>query len=287
MKHSNDSLNDYKRRVDAKLAENMQAMGSHTLLHKACQYALASEGKRLRPAIVFMVGDALGHNVDLTHAALAIEFFHTASLAADDLPCMDDDDERRNRPSLHKAYNEATALLVSYALIASGYGNIAKNAQEIKKAKLPFSEKSDQICVLALENAAFNTGLNGATGGQFLDLFPPDLSLKTVKEVIHKKTGSLFEIAFIFGWLFGGGDLSVLPDVKKAAAHFGLAFQIADDLGDAAQDAANESKINVATLFGKEAAEKMYLQEVENYLKLLKKLKIHSDPLRLILSNKC
>lgn len=274
------SLKPYKKRIEAKLAESIDSFGSKTVLRDACEYALMNEGKRFRPALVYIIADSLGHPIDVSQSALAIEFFHTASLIADDLPCMDDDDERRNRPSLHKAYNEATALLASYGLIAAGYECLAKNAEIIKNSNVSFSKDSDRICVLALENATFNTGLFGATGGQFLDVFPPDLSVATMRDVIHKKTVSLFEISFVFGWLFGGGKIDLLDNVKQAASHFGMAFQIADDIGDMAQDLKNGRQVNMANVCGKEAALEMFREEMLGFNRQLKILKLETSPLK-------
>jgi len=276
-------LYPYKNCIEHEIKANISSFGSKTKLRDACEYALMNGGKRFRPALVLIVAEALGHNVDVKNAALAVEFFHTASLIADDLPCMDNDDERRNQPSAHKAYGETTALLASYALIAAGYECLAKNAAIIKKASLPFSIKSDYLCVLALENATYNTGLCGATGGQFLDIFPPELSINTLRDIIHKKTVSLFEISFVFGWLFGGGEVALLNKVKEAASHFGMAFQIADDLEDLAQDAKNGRKVNMAAVCGEKAAVDMFHEEIRQLKHTLKELHLNSVSLETII----
>src|SRR5947209_4745416 len=103
-------LNPYKERFEPHLTKAILSFGDKNNLRDACEYALSSGGKRFRPALVYMMGDALGGSKDIDGAALATEFFHTASLIADDLPCMDDDDMRRGRPTVHKMYGEATAL---------------------------------------------------------------------------------------------------------------------------------------------------------------------------------
>lgn len=275
-----DLLTGYQQRIDFSIQQHFALICNKNKLHEACEYALTNGGKRFRPVLTLMIAEALNPKADVSQAALTVEFFHTASLVADDLPCMDDDDERRQKPSVHKVYGEAMSLLVSYALIAEGYSGIAANGLMIKEAKLDHSFQSDYLVTLALENATFNTGLSGATGGQFLDIFPPDLSLSTLRSVIHKKTTSLFEIACVFGWLFGGGKIDQLPLVKKAASHFGMAFQIADDLGDVKQDALNERKVNMAAVFGMEAAQTMFHEEMAGYLKTLKDLHIDTEPLR-------
>lgn len=268
------ALKHYKSIIEKKIIENMPAFGPKTQLRDACEYVLTNDGKRFRPALVYMTAEAVGHGADVTQAALAVEYCHTASLVADDLPCMDDDDLRRNKPSAHKAFGEDVALLVSYALIAASYGCLEKNGQSIKESKLPFASRADSICVMALQNASFNTGLLGATGGQFLDLYPPDLSINTLRDILHKKTVSLFEISFVFGWLYGGGDPNKLSEVKKVASHFGMAFQIADDIDDLDQDIKNGRKVNMASVFGLDEAKKMVKSELEGFYSTLKELKI-------------
>jgi geranylgeranyl diphosphate synthase type II len=272
-------LQNYQNIIEEKIKQSIPHLDGNGKLSEACEYVLLNGGKRFRPALVFMLAEALGSTADVSSAALAIEYFHTASLIADDLPCMDDDDERRNKPSVHRVYGEATALLASYALIAAGYGAIASCVSTLQKAQQSFVDDANLLGVLALENAAYNTGLRGATGGQFLDIFPPDLSLATLREVIHKKTVSLFEISFVFGWLFGGGPPETLPAVKQAASHFGMAFQISDDLGDVEQDAENGRQINVAGVFGKAAARQIFHEEIKGYRKMLKTLDLESHEL--------
>lgn len=270
-------LQPYQVLIENQMINYVEALKPENGLKDACKYALLNGGKRFRPSLVIMIAKGLGYGANVLPAALGVEFFHTASLIADDLPCMDDDDERRNKPTLHKVYGESIALLSTYALIAAGYECLAKNAGVIKQSGLPFSDKGDQICVLALENASYNTGIFGATGGQLMDIEPPDLSLITIKETLRKKTVTLFEISFVFGWLFGGGDMSCLPLVKQGADHFGLAFQIADDIGDMEQDLANKRLINLANVCGKERAQQMFHEEITHFLQVLKKLNLQSE----------
>lgn len=267
----------YQQKIEAEIKANIATLGGKSKLRDACEYALMNGGKRFRPIIVMMMAKALGNQVDVSQAALAVEYFHTASLVADDLPCMDDDLERRNKPTTHKVFGEATALLVSYALIAAGYELIASNAELIRNSSKPFAIYGDRICVLALQNATHNTGIHGASGGQYLDLYPPDFSIAMLKEVIHKKTVTLFEISFVFGWLFGGGDISKLHLVKQAASHFGMAFQIVDDLGDIFQDLNNKRMVNMAICYGKENAFQMFQEEIQGFFKTVQELGVESQ----------
>lgn len=263
------------------LSSFIEKMGKKTVLRDACEYALESGGKRLRPLLVLMIADALGRNCNVMPSAIGVECFHTASLIADDLPCMDNDDSRRGKPSLHKVFGESTALLTSYTLIASGYGSIYENAHLMHQNER-FRDSSDQRAVLCLEGATRCAGLRGATQGQFLDLSPPDRTLSTVLDVIVKKTATLFEIAFLFGFLFGGGDLSLVPSLQKCAGHLGIAFQIADDLEDAEQDSFHEKSLNIRHVLGQDGAFSLFLQETELFKESLIRLNLWSKPFQLL-----
>src|SRR3989344_7419672 len=128
------TIGAYRKRVEEDLRHSIEKLGEKNGLRDACEYALTNGGKRLRPIFVLMIADAIGEGLDAMPAALGVEFFHTASLIADDLPCMDDDDTRRSRPSLHKAFGESVAILASYTLIAAGYGAIYENGRKIGRA---------------------------------------------------------------------------------------------------------------------------------------------------------
>ncbi|QZA59453.1 polyprenyl synthetase family protein [Candidatus Rhabdochlamydia porcellionis] len=270
--NSPSSFSSHLEKVDEKIIQSLFDFGEKTKLRDACEYALMSGGKRFRPLIVILVAEALNNHLDVSDAALAVEFFHTASLIVDDLPCMDDDDQRRDKPSTHKIYGESTALLASYSLMTAGFGKIHKNAEVIKKSFPPFSALSDVICTLALSIATQCSGILGATGGQFFDLFPPDNSLETAQRIISQKTGALFEISFAFGWLFGGGDMKQLKLVKKLAHHFGFAFQIADDLHDIKQDEQENLKLSIVHMLGPEKALEYFQNELFRCCEYLKKL---------------
>lgn len=273
-------LAPYQKELNTKLSSAISLLGPVTPLREACEYALKNGGKRFRPILVLLIAKALNSVSDVSQAALAVEFFHTASLVADDLPCMDDDAIRRDHPALHKVYGEATALLVSYALIAAGYEFLAKNAETLRRSNAPYRVNSDRICVLALENSTYNTGLLGATGGQFLDINPPDMKIDNLKEIIRMKTVSLFETSFVLGWLYGGGDLDKLELVKRAAYHFGMAFQIADDFGDVEQDARNGRPVNLVAACGFENAQALFQDELRDFMLVMDKLNLDIPELR-------
>ncbi len=273
---SGDRFFHFRKLIEQEIIGCISKFGDKTKLRDACEYALTNGGKRFRPLIVFMVAEALGNGLEVNNAALAVEFFHTASLIADDLPCMDNDSERRDKPTLHKVYGETIALLASYALITAAFEGIHQNAAVMRNLGHSFSSRADRACCLALECATHCAGILGATGGQFLDIFPPNPSLEMVKNVIYKKTVTLFEVSFVFGWLFGGGDLDKLEKVKKTAYHLGMAFQIADDLGDIVQDENKQREISMARVLGKEKAVAMFKEEMSSFEKSLKELQIYT-----------
>jgi geranylgeranyl diphosphate synthase type II len=266
----------HKDRIEQEIAKSIGGFGEKSKLRDAVEYALTSAGKRFRPLVVLLIADALGHGLNVYDAALSVEFFHTASLIADDLPCMDNEEERRGKPTVHKVFGETIALLSSYALITAAFEKIHKNALIMKEAEAPFSSYSDQASMIALESAARCAGILGATGGQFLDLFPPNYNLETVKQVIYKKTVTLFEVAFVFGWVFGGGDLSNIELLKKAAYHLGMAFQIADDINDMLSDEKKQNEMNIARLIGKERALLVFEEEMAKLKEKLIALKLNT-----------
>ncbi|MGK5594535.1 MAG: polyprenyl synthetase family protein [Parachlamydiaceae bacterium] len=267
----------YKNIIEKEIHLALPRFGRKTALYEACEYVLTSDGKRFRPAIVMMVANALSSKHSVVEAALAVEFFHTASLIADDLPCMDNEEKRRDRETVHLKYGEASALLTSYALIAAGYECLARNTRHLQEQAHPLAEK---IGILALENATFNTGVHGATGGQFLDLFPPEITKEILLETTHKKTVSLFEIALVLGWLFAGGQLSKLSLVKKAAYHYGMAFQIADDIDDYENDSQEKRQMNAVHFLGHNKTSELFHEEINQYYHLLKELEVDTVELK-------
>lgn len=250
---------------ETELVKGLSFLGKKTPLSQACEYALQGGGKRVRPLIVILIQEAL-QKKRIPEAALSVEFFHTASLIADDLPCMDNDDFRRNNPSLHLAVGETTALLASYALISSAYEMIERAASQL----------NPEAGMVALKLASRCAGISGATGGQYADLFEKGRDWETIEWIINQKTGTLFEVAFAFGWIFGGGALDRLDEIKKLAYHFGMAFQIGDDLLDFKEDSKHKNPINTALCLGKEEALKRCLREIERFKEGLKALNLET-----------
>lgn len=262
-------MNRYKLRVE----DALKAQTKGSPLSKACSYSLLSGGKRLRPILTLITAEAIG-DLDVMPAAMGVEFFHTSSLIADDLPCMDNDSMRRGKAASHVKFDEATAILASYSLIASGYGSIYQNAQVMRKNE-KFSKEADKRAMICLDTAT--RCAENATEGQYFDLYPKELGLEVVRDVIYKKTVTLFEVSLLFGWLFGGGEMALIPQIKKCAYHLGIAFQVADDLDDDVQDKTHAG-VNVASILGRERALELFEREMGSLKGELKELRLWTQP---------
>jgi len=231
-------------------------------LRDACEYALLNGGKRVRPIVVSLVAKALGLEKPPLDACLCVEFFHTSSLIVDDLPCMDNDDYRREKLSTHKVFGESVAVLASYSLLTQAF-------EIIQKSMIQFTKEVGHIL---LSCATRGSGLLGATGGQFRDLFPMGKDLSHLRQVMKMKTVTLFELSFLFGFLCGGGNISQIEEIKKASYHFGMAFQIADDLEDRKEDGALKKALNIVEYLGKEKAYTLLEKEILSFKKKMKEL---------------
>lgn len=197
-------------------------------LMEAVRYSLLDGGKRLRPALVLGAAELIGgESAEALPAACAVEMIHTYSLIHDDLPCMDDDDVRRGKPSLHKAFDEATAVLAGDALQAMAFELLA--------------DAGDPGLVAELARAA---GPLGMVGGQQLDLEAEGqaLELDPLRDLHHMKTGALIRVSVRLGGRIAGADSGQLDALTKYGECLGLAFQIADDVLDVSGDAATLGK---------------------------------------------
>lgn len=261
----------YKKRFDTCAPRILDSLGEDSTVRQAISYAMLSGGKRLRPAIVWMVAEALHTSQSVDLAAMAVECFHVSSLITDDLPCMDNSDLRRGVATTHKAFSEATAILASFALTSGGF-------ELITKIPLPPSRQGE-VLHAAFSKASRAIGLHGLIGGQMIDLNPTKFDVETINTIIDRKTAALFELCFVFGWLFGGGVVDKLDDLQRLATHFGRAFQIMDDLDDLEEDRTAGKKINYALLFGAEEARIQVREHVEGFCSLANTLGLGESPL--------
>ena len=199
------------------------------VLFDSMRYSLLAGGKRLRPVFVFdfcrMAG---GCWPDATPFAAAVEMIHTYSLIHDDLPSMDNDDLRRGRPTNHKVYGEAMAILAGDAMLTSAFGHIA-NADSI-----PDSAKLRAVSYLS--RCAGETGM---VGGQVLDIMAEqrECTETEILNIQNRKTGALIKAACVLGVLAANGTAEQEFAAMEFADHLGLAFQIRDDMLDVIGDA--------------------------------------------------
>ena len=202
-----------------------------TLLHSAMRYATLNGGKRLRACLVYATGTALGVALEeLDAPACAVELLHTYSLVHDDLPAMDNDDLRRGKPTCHKAYDEATALLVGDALQTLAFESLAT-------AETPGTNAAQRLSMI--QTLARAAGSHGMAGGQAIDLASVGLtlSLTQLADMHVRKTGALIQAAVALGALAHAHIAPVLlKDLDRYARHLGLAFQITDDILDVEGD---------------------------------------------------
>jgi farnesyl diphosphate synthase len=204
-------------------------------LHAAMRYALLGGGKRVRPLLVRAAGELFDADADtVARAACALEMIHVYSLVHDDMPCMDDDALRRGKPTVHIAYDEATALLVGDALQSQAFMLLAEGAA------IPPARQMAMLPVLAQAS-----GSAGMCGGQAIDLDSVGLalSLQQLEQMHQLKTGALLRAAVVLGAL-AGKDLTPeeMTALNAYARAVGLAFQVVDDVLDATADSATLGK---------------------------------------------
>ncbi len=213
-------------------------------LHEAMRYAVLDGGKRVRPLLVFAAGDLFDADAaTLARAAAAVEMVHAYSLVHDDMPCMDDDELRRGKPTVHVKYDEATALLVGDALQSQAFLVLSEGGRHEDAART----------VAMLRLLAYASGSVGMCGGQAIDLASVglDLSLRELEQMHRLKTGALLRASVLLGALAGktlGQDETAALDAYASAV--GLAFQVVDDVLDATADSATLGKTA-----GKDAAD--------------------------------
>lgn len=197
-------------------------------LHQAMRYSVLASGKRFRPILVYAAGKALELEKQvLDPPAAAIELIHAYSLIHDDLPAMDDDDLRRGRPTCHRAFDEATAILAGDALQALAF--------EVLARELPVSESSSMLVVKTIAAACGSTGM---AGGQALDLAAVglDIDAEALKTMHRLKTGALIKASVTVPCIIAGSNENTLAHMSSYGECIGLAFQVHDDILDITGD---------------------------------------------------
>jgi geranylgeranyl diphosphate synthase, type II len=237
----------------------------------AMRYSVSAGGKRLRPILCLASAEAVGGDWrQAMPAACAIEFIHTYSLIHDDLPAMDNDTLRRGQPALHVIAGEAMAILAGDGLLTEAFALIAREPRE---ADASLAARKVRV----IEIVAAGAGAAGMVGGQAIDLacvtpddagvMPPPLDAETLRAMHARKTGALIRASASAGAVMGGGSDAQIDAIDRAAAEFGLAFQIIDDvldiegasadLGKTAGKDAAAGKPTYPALYGLEASKRM------------------------------
>lgn len=277
-----DVAAEIDRRFDRLLAVPDDARAA---LYEAMRHASIGGGKRMRPLLVFAVADLFGVDKECAgRAATAIEAIHIYSLIHDDLPAMDDDDMRRGKPTVHKAFDEATAVLAGDCLHALAFEILAEPATHADP-----TIRADLILDLALAS-----GPSGMAGGQMMDLAAEHarFDLAGVTRLQQMKTGALIAASVEAGAILGRANAAARTALRGYARDIGLAFQIADDLLDAEGDEAlagkklrkdgEQGKETFLTLLGTERAREQCAMLVDQAIEHLRDFGDRADLLRQI-----
>ena len=276
----------YQERVNSALDKYLPADDppEHNLA-AAIRYAVIGGGKRIRPAMVYAAGEAMGVSTNLLDIpACAIEMIHAYSLIHDDLPAMDDDDLRRGRPTCHKAFDEATAILAGDALQALAYEILAKDDH---KELTP----EHRINMLSLLTEA--SGAHGMAGGQAVDLASVGklLTLEQLENMHQLKTGALIRASILLGGMckqdISKDEIDLLSDYSLC---IGLSFQIQDDILDIIGDTetlgkpqgsdAAQEKPTFPAIIGLDKSKQLALEQHQKALEILQPLDKKADSLR-------
>ena len=273
-----------QRRVDRFLTDLFLDSVSDQDLMKAIRYASLDGGKRIRPLLVYASATAVGAQLENADApASAVELIHSYSLVHDDLPAMDDDDLRRGKPSVHKAFNEATAILVGDALQSLAF-------QLLSEANSNLSAQTKLTMIETLSKAA---GTEGMTGGQAMDLDAENRSITLdALEGIHRlKTGALIKASVRLGALCNPDTTTnQFKSLNEFANNIGLAFQMQDDILDEISNTEtlgkpqgsdrDQSKTTYVSLLGAEKAQMKADELSNNAITLLEGFSSSADALR-------
>jgi len=282
-------IDDYLRgraaRIDRALAERMaeRRTSVEPRLLEAMEYSLSSPGKRLRPILVLASAEALGADAEpLVPFACAVEMVHTYSLIHDDLPAMDDDDLRRGRPTSHKVFGEAVAILAGDALLTEAFVVMSSAGEGIAAERR----------LAAIAELAVAAGAQGMVGGQTADILAEGVGadLERVESIHRRKTGALLRACVRIGGVLAGARAADLESITRYGDAIGLGFQIADDLLDELGDtqrtgksARRDRELGKSTypaLLGNARARELLGELLDRGLGALDELGAAADPLR-------
>ncbi len=279
-----DTLADYleakRRLIEPALDRFLPSETEEPRLIHGCMRYSSLEGKRLRPVLTLAVAEMLGCGPELVlPTCAAVEFIHTHSLILDDLPCMDDDDYRRGRPSCHRQFGEGVALLAADALLNLAVSVLGANHR--------LAGIRPETALEIIHEVGEAVGTDGLIGGQLADLtFPEGSADATLLERVHlAKTARLFRLSARAGALIAEATPGQMASLSRHAERLGLAFQIVDDLLDRAEKnnppaGGKRSRPSYVALFGIEGARSRACRATEEALEALSPFGREADMLR-------
>lgn len=301
-------INEKRELIDSYLKSYFKSPSSPSILHEAIQYSVFAGGKRVRPILALASYEACGGDAkDIISQASALELIHTYSLIHDDLPAMDNDDLRRGKPTSHKVFGEAVAILAGDALLTEAFYMIANinplsppnpplGKGELKegKGRIGFSGKKihSSAALKVVREVSLAAGLHGMVGGQAQDILSentePD---RDTLEFIHMhKTAALITASVRMGPLLAGAGKTRLKALTRYGENIGLAFQVIDDildvegttemLGKTAGSDTNKKKLTYPSFFGVEGARQKAVELITSGINALKMFNSAADPLR-------
>lgn len=274
-------IKQLKELVDNYLSNYFKDKGSYnSLIYDAASYSLNVGGKRIRPILFMLVYFMYkGEDKEIIDMAAAIEMIHTYSLIHDDLPCMDNDDLRRGKPTNHKVYGENIAVLAGDALL-----------NEAMILLMDFSIKHGKDALVAAREIAYAAGADGMIGGQVVDIINEGkrISKEELNYMHLKKTGELIRSSIVAGAILAEADKSEIDLLNKFGMNLGLAFQIKDDILDVTGDVeklgkntlADVNKSNFITMYGLEECKVMCQDLTAECITILDKISVNTDILK-------
>ena len=274
-------IKQLKELVDNYLSNYFKDKGSYnSLIYDAASYSLNVGGKRIRPILFMLVYFMYkGEDKEIIDMAAAIEMIHTYSLIHDDLPCMDNDDLRRGKPTNHKVYGENIAVLAGDALL-----------NEAMVLLMDFSIKNGKDALVAAREIAYAAGADGMIGGQVVDIINEGkrISKEELNYMHLKKTGELIRSSIVAGAILAEADKSEIDLLNKFGMNLGLAFQIKDDILDVTGDVeklgkntlADVNKSNFITMYGLEECKVMCEDLTAECITILDKISVNTDILK-------
>lgn len=278
MKKMQSKINGFTELINGELYTYFNKyLDEYKVIFESMNYSVANGGKRVRPLLTLLFCDACGGDVKCAlPLAVAVEYIHTYSLIHDDLPCMDDDDYRRGKPSNHKVYGEAFALLAGDGLLTAAFEKISQGCAE--------GVYNAEVAIKAVNVLSKLAGSRGMIGGQVIDLSNennPDATVDNLMLMDNLKTGALIKSACELGCVVGGATPEQFAAAEEFAEKIGLAFQIQDDildvtgslekLGKLTGSDAQKGKSTYVTLLGEEKCRQLVAELTNDAMSALDK----------------